>query len=74
LVAKKRISKPELDETTLMQEYEYVANKLGISKKELDELFKGENKTYMDYPNNWKMISLANQAMQKLSLETRLLR
>ena len=73
-VALKRISKPELDETTLMQEYEYVANKLDISKLELDELFNGENKTYLDYPNNWKMISLANQVMQKLSLETRLLR
>ena len=57
-----------------MQEYEYVANKLDISKSELDELFKGETKTYLDYPNNWKMISLANKVMQKLSLETRLLR
>ena len=29
-----------------MQEYEFVANKLDISKNKLDEFFNGENKTY----------------------------
>ena len=70
----KRISRPELDEITLMQEYEFVANKLDISKNKLDEFFNGENKTYLDYPNNWKMISFASQVMQKLGLDRRLLR
>jgi len=69
-----RISRPELDETLLLQEFEYVANKLDWTKDEFQKIFEGENKTYLDYPNNWPMISLANQAMQKLGLEKRLLR
>ncbi len=69
-----RISKPELDEITLLQEFEYVANKLDWTKEQFQEIFNGLNKTYLDYPNNWKMISFANQAMQKLGLEKRLLR
>jgi hypothetical protein len=72
--ALERISRPELDETTLQHEFEYLANKLDLTKEQLTALFNGENKTYLDYPNNWRMISLANQAMQKLGLERRLLR
>jgi hypothetical protein len=69
-----RIAKPELDETTLIQEFEYVANKLDWTKEEFQKIFEGENKTYLDYPNNWPLISLANKAMQVLGLERRLLR
>ncbi len=69
-----RISKPELDEVTLQQEFEYVANKLDWTRDEFQTIFEGENKTYMDYTNNWKMISFANQAMQKIGHERRLLR
>lgn len=69
-----RISRPELDDTLLQQEFEYVANKLDWTKEEFQKIFDGENKTYLDYPNNWPLISFANQAMQKLGLEKRLLR
>lgn len=69
-----RISRPELEETLLQQEFEYVANKLDWSKEEFQKIFDGENKTYLDYPNSWPLISFANQAMQKLGLEKRLLR
>lgn len=69
-----RISKPELDEVTLQHEFEYVANKLDWTKNEFEGIFKGANKTYMDYHNNWPLISFANQGMQKLKLERRLLR
>ncbi|HFS3837403.1 TPA: LPS biosynthesis protein, partial [Escherichia coli] len=37
--ALERISKPEMDEHFLKQEFEYVANKLGISVENLQELF-----------------------------------
>jgi N-acetyl sugar amidotransferase len=69
-----RISRPELDEETLQHEFEYVANKLDWTKEEFQQIFEGENKTYLDYPNNWKLISFANQCMQHLGLEKRLLR
>jgi N-acetyl sugar amidotransferase len=69
-----RISKPELDEQTLSSEFEYVANKLDWSKDEFQKIFDGKNKTYLDYPNNWLLISLANKVSRFLNLEKRLLR
>ena len=69
-----RISRPELDEIILQQEFEYVANKLDWTKEEFQQIFEGENKAYLDYPNNWPLISLASQAMKILGLEKRLLR
>ena len=49
--ALERISKPELSEQFLMQEFEYVANKLDLSVADLTAIFEGENKTYQDYKN-----------------------
>jgi len=69
-----RIKRTELDETTLQHEFEYVANKLDWTKEEFQQIFEGKNKTYLNYPNNWKLISFANQSMQRLGLERRLLR
>ncbi len=54
-----RISKPELDEQFLLQEFEYVANKLDLTVQELQEIFDGENKTFHDYRNKRTLIGLA---------------
>lgn len=72
--ALERISKPELDEETLQQEFEYVANKLGWTKEEFQKIFEGENKSYWDYPNKGKYIKMASNTMKFLGLERRLLR
>jgi N-acetyl sugar amidotransferase len=69
-----RISRPELNELIHKQEFEFVANKLDLTKQQLQELFDGKNKTYLDYPNNWALIGFANIAMRFLGLERRLLR
>jgi N-acetyl sugar amidotransferase len=69
-----RISKPELDEQTLNIEFEYVANKLDWSRDEFQKIFEGKNKTYLDYPNNWQLISLANKVSRFLNIDKRLLR
>lgn len=69
-----RISHPELDEITLQREFEYIANKLDWTKEEFQKIFEGDNKTYLDYPNNWYLISLANKFMHIFGLEKRLLR
>jgi hypothetical protein len=69
-----RISKPELDEETLQQEFENVANKLGWTKEEFQRIFEGENKSYWDYPNNGWLIKLATRSMRIMGLENRLLR
>ena len=72
--ASERVSKPELSEDFLMKEFEYVANKLDLTKEQLQEIFEGENKTYKNYNNKMSIIKFGAQAMQKLGLEKRLFR
>ena len=69
-----RISRPELDEHFLKQEFDYVASKLDIADHELQAIFEGPNKTYRDYKNKRWLIKLGAYAMQFLGLEKRLFR
>lgn len=69
-----RISRPELDEKILLQEFEYVANKLGLTVKELQDIFEAPNKTFHDYKNKYKIIKLGSKVMRTLGLEKRLFR
>lgn len=69
-----RLSHPEMDQHFLKQEFEYVANKLGISVAELQEIFEGENKTYRDYKNKRWAIGVGADLMRRLGLERRLFR
>jgi hypothetical protein len=69
-----RLERPEMDEQFLKQEFEYVANKLGISVTELQAIFDGENKTYRDYKNKRWAIGLGANVMRLLGLERRLFR
>ena len=69
-----RISCPEMDEHFLQQEFEYVANKLDLSVKELQEIFEGENKTFNDYENKKWLIDLGARALRFLGMEKRLFR
>lgn len=72
--ALERISHPELDEHSLRQEFEYVANKLDLTVNDLQEIFDGENKTYRDYPNKRWLISLGASSMRWIGLERRYFR
>jgi N-acetyl sugar amidotransferase len=69
-----RISRPEMDDHFLQQEFEYVANKLDLSVKELQEIFEGENKTFNDYENKKWLIDLGARALRFLGMEKRLFR
>lgn len=69
-----RISKPEMDEHFLKQEFEYVAHKLGITVEELQQLFALPKKTYRDYKNKRWLIGLGANIMRKLGLEKRYFR
>jgi len=66
-----RINRPELDDETMRQEFEYVAKKLDLSGSELQEIFEGPNKSYRDYRNNLWLISLGTKIMQGLGIEKR---
>lgn len=72
--ALERISKPEMDEQFLKSEFEYVANKLGLSVEELQEIFDGPNKTFRDYRNKRFIIGIGSRVMSALGLERRLFR
>jgi hypothetical protein len=72
--ALERISKPELSEEFLQKEFDYVADKLDLTRAELQEIFDGQNKTFYDYKSKIKLIGLGAQVMQKFGLEKRLFR
>lgn len=72
--ALERISKPEMDEHFLEQEFEYVAHKLGISVEDLQELFTMPKKTYKDYKNKRWLIGLGANVLRTLGLEKRYFR
>lgn len=72
--ALERISKPELSEEMLKQEFDYVAERLGLTPAELQEIFDGENKTYRDYKNKRWLIGIGANVMRLLGLEKRLFR
>ena len=69
-----RISKPELSEEFLQKEFDYVADKLDLTREELLSIFNGSNKTFNDYKNKIKLIRFGAYFMQKLGLENRLYR
>jgi N-acetyl sugar amidotransferase len=69
-----RISRPEMDEHFLKQEFEYVAHKLGLAVDELQQLFDSPKKTYRDYKNKRDLIGLGANLMRKLGLEKRFFR
>ena len=72
--ALERISKPEMSEEFLMKEFEYVGDKLGLTKMQLQEIFEGENKSFRDYKSKIKLINFGAKVMQMLNSETRLFR
>jgi N-acetyl sugar amidotransferase len=69
-----RVSKPELSEEFLQKEFDYVADKLDLTRSELQEIFEGENRTFLDYKSKIKLIGLGALIMQKFGLEKRIFR
>ncbi len=69
-----RISKPEMDERFLDQEFEFVANKLDLTVEELQRLFDMPKRTYRDYKNKRKLIGFGGNLMRRLGLEKRYFR
>jgi len=69
-----RISKPELSEDFLKQEFKYIAEKLDITVNQLKEIFDGENKTFYDYKPKIKLVKLGTKILSKLGIEKRLIR
>lgn len=69
-----RISRPEMDEHFLRQEFEYVAHKLDLSVMQLQQLFDLPKKTYRDYKNKRNLIGFGANMMRMMGLEKRYFR
>lgn len=69
-----RISRPEMDEHFLKQEFEYVAHKLGLTVDELQQIFDSPKKTYKAYKNKRWIINSGANIMRRLGLEKRFFR
>jgi len=69
-----RISKPELDEKTLKNEFDYVAHKLDFAVDELQKIFEGPNKTFRDYRNKRWLVNLGGWFLMRFGNEKRLMR
>lgn len=50
--ALKKLAEPPYDEELAMQDLEYVAKKLGLTKQEFIEMMNEKNRTYKDYKSN----------------------
>ncbi len=69
-----RISRPEMDENFLKQEFEYVAHKLDLTVDELQQLFESPKRTFYDYRSKHRLIALGAALMQRFGMERRLFR
>lgn len=67
--ALEKLKRPAYDPETIKQEFEYIANKLGISEQELKGYFEAPNRTYRDYKNMQSIYDIGAKAMRFIGLE-----
>ena len=67
--ALEKLAVPPWDETTIAQDFEYVATKLGISVEELQGYMDAPNRSYHDYHSQAWIYSLGAKAMKLLGME-----
>jgi N-acetyl sugar amidotransferase len=72
--ALERISKPAYDAETIAQDFEYIATKLGLTVRELEQLRDGENRTYRDYRNAMGLIDLGTKALRAVGVQRSIIR
>lgn len=67
--ALEKLKTPAYDPETIDDDFEYIANKLGITVDELRGYFDAPNKTYKDYKNQQSFYDLGAKVMRALGLE-----
>lgn len=67
--ALKELERPGYDEVVMREDLEFIAQRLGITAPELEELIDGENKTFADYKNTWGIIQLGTVILRALGIE-----
>ncbi|BFP41095.1 N-acetyl sugar amidotransferase [Flavobacteriaceae bacterium GF1] len=67
--ALEELKKPAYDPKTIKQDFEFVANKLGITVEELQSYMDAPNKTYKDYRSQESIYSVGAKVMRIFGLE-----
>lgn len=67
--AMEKLSKPAFDEDMIEHEFEYVATKLGVSVKELQNYMDLPKKTYKDYKSQRSIYNIGAIVLKMLGLE-----
>ena len=67
--ALEKLKYPAYDADTIMQDFDYIATKLGISKEELQSYMDAPNKTYNDYKSQQNIYNLGAKLMRLFGLE-----
>lgn len=69
-----KLASPAYDESTIAQDFEYVATKLDISVAELQSYLAGPKKSYRDYKSAMPLIHLGTQIMRILGIQRAIIR
>lgn len=67
--ALEKLKSPAYDPETIDDDFNYIANKLGITPAKLKEYLDAPNKTYKDYKNQQSIYDWGAKVMRKLGLE-----
>jgi N-acetyl sugar amidotransferase len=67
--ALEQLKEPPLDKSTVRQEFEYVATKLGISEDELETYLNAPLKTHRDYRSQESVYAIGAKVMRYFGLE-----
>lgn len=67
--ALEKLKQPAYDPETIHDDFEYIANKLGISVDELRGCFDAPNKTYRDYKNQQSIYDIGAKVLRMVGLE-----
>lgn len=67
--ALEQLTRPAYDESTISQDFEYVATKLGIPVHELQGYMDAPNRTYREYKSQRGIFAIGAKAMKLLGLE-----
>lgn len=72
--ALEKIEQPAYPVEEMKQDFEYIANKLGITVQELEGYRDGPNKTYRDYKNAMTFIDIGTWGMRTLGMQRAIIR
>ena len=64
-----KLREPSYDESTITQDFEYIATKLGVTVEELQGYMDAPNKSYKDYKSQEQIYTLGAKIMKVFGLE-----